>query len=40
MAKDHAQERNKLFYAKTKVSAFANFEVGRLIKKKMEKSAV
>ena len=40
MAKDHARERNKPFYAKTKVSAFANFEVGRLIKKKkMEKSA-
>ena len=28
MAKDHAQERNKLFYAKTNVSTFANFEVG------------
>ena len=42
MAKDHARERNKPFYAKTKVNAFANFEVGRLIrkKKKMEKSAV
>ena len=42
MAKDHARERNKPFYAKTKVSAFANFEVGlgRLIKKKMEKPAV
>ena len=38
MAKDHAWERNK-FYAKTKVSAFANFEVGRLIKK-MEKWVV
>ena len=40
MAKDHAQERKKPFYAKNKVSAFANFEVGCLIKKKMEKSAV
>ena len=41
MAKDHAWEKNKPFYAKTKVSAFANFVVGRLIKKKkMEKSAV
>ena len=44
MAKDHARERNKPFYAKTNVNAFANFEVGRLIKKKkkkkMEKSAV
>ena len=47
MAKDHAQERNKPFYAKTKVSVSANFEVGRLInkkkkkkKKKKEKSAV
>ena len=44
MAKDHARERNKPFYAKTMVNAFANFEVGRLIKKKkkkkMEKSAV
>ena len=41
MAKDHARERKKPFYAKTKVSAFANFVVGRLIKKKkMEKSAV
>ena len=45
MAKDHARERKKPFYAKTKVSMFANFEVGRLIKKKkkkkkMEKSAV
>ena len=40
MAKDHARERNKPFYAKTKANAFANFEVGRLIKKKkMEKSA-
>ena len=38
MAKDHAQERKKPFYAKTKVSAFANFVVGHLIK--MEKSAV
>ena len=41
MAKDHARERNKPFYAKTKVNAFA--KVGRLIKKKkkkMEKSAV
>ena len=41
----HALIRNKLFYAKTKVNAFAIFEVGRLIKKKkkkkkMEKSAV
>ena len=42
MAKDHARERNKPFNAKTKVNAFANFEVGHLIKKKkkMEKSAV
>ena len=42
MAKDHARERNKPFYDKTKVNAFAIFEVGRLIKKKkkMEKSAV
>ena len=42
IAKDHARERNKPFYAKTKANAFANFEVGRLIKKKkkMEKSAV
>ena len=48
MAKDHERERNKPFYVKTKVNAFANFEVGRLIKKKkkkkkkkkMEKSAV
>ena len=39
MAKDHARERNKQFYAKTKVSAFANFEIGCLIKKKkMEKN--
>ena len=35
--KNHALERNKLFYAKAEVSAFANFEVGRLIKKKMIK---
>ena len=34
MAKNHARERNKPFFAKTKVSAFANFEVGRWIKKK------
>ena len=40
MAKNHARERNNPFYAKTKVSEFANFEVGRLMKKKMEKSAV
>ena len=40
MAKDHAQERKKLFYAKTKVSTLANFEVGCLIKKKMLKSVV
>ena len=43
MAKDHALERKEPVYAKTKVSVFANFEVGRLIKKnkkKMEKSAV
>ena len=41
MAKNHARERNKPFYAKTKVNTFANFEVGRLIKKKkMEKLAV
>ena len=39
MAKEHAREKKKPFYAKTKVIAFANFEVGRLIKK-MEKSAV
>ena len=31
MAKDHARERNKPFYAKTKVNAFANFEVGRFM---------
>ena len=31
MAKDHARERNKPFYAKTKVSTFASFEVGRLM---------
>ena len=36
MAKDHARERNKPFYDRTKVSAFANFEIGRLIKKKSE----
>ena len=40
MAKDYVRKRNKPFYAKTKVSTLANFEVGRLIKKKMEKSAV
>ena len=41
MVKDHARERNKPLYAKTKVSAFANFEIDRLIKmKKMEKFAV
>ena len=41
MAKDHARERKKPLNAKTKVSVFANFEVGRLIeKKKMEKFAV
>ena len=41
MAKDHAWERNKPFYVKTKVNAFANFEVGCLIKKKkMEKSVI
>ena len=40
MAKNHAQERNKPVYAKTKVSTFANFQLGHLIKKKMEKSAV
>ena len=40
MGMDHAWERNKPFYAKTKVSAFANFEVDHLIKKKMEKLAV
>ena len=34
MAKDYARERKRSFYAKTKVSAFANFEVDRLIKKK------
>ena len=39
MAKNHARERKKPFYAKTKVSMFTNFEVNRLIKK-MEKSAV
>ena len=38
MAKDYARERNKPFYAKTKVNAFANFEVGRLIKKVVRKS--
>ena len=37
MAMDHAQERNKSFYVKTKVSTFANFEVGRSIKKKKKK---
>ena len=26
MAKDHARERNKPFYAKTKVNAFVTFE--------------
>ena len=42
MTKDHARERKKLCYAKTKVSTFANLEVGHLKKKKkkMEKSAV
>ena len=40
MAKNHAQERNKLVYTKTKESTFANFQVGHLIKKKMEKLAV
>ena len=43
MAKDHARKRKKPSYAKTNVSAFTNFEVGCLIKKKkkkMEKSAV
>ena len=44
LPKDHAPERKESFYAKIKVSAFANFEVGRLIKKKkkkkMEKSVV
>ena len=39
MVKDHARERNKPFYAKTKVSAFTNFEVGRLIKKKKKKKS-
>ena len=34
MAKDHARERKKPFFAKTKVYTFANFVVGRLIKKK------
>ena len=42
LPKDHAPKRKESFYAKIKVSAFANFEVGRLIKKKkkMEKSVV
>ena len=41
IAKDHAWERKKPFYATTKVSTLANFEVGRLIKKKkIEKSVV
>ena len=40
MTKDHAQERNKPFYAQTKVNTFANFEVGHLIKEKMEKSTI
>ena len=41
LVKDRAPERKESFYSKIKVSAFANFEVGRLIKKKkMEKSVV
>ena len=40
MAKNHARERNKPFFAKTKVSAFANFEVGRWIKKKKKEKSV
>ena len=36
--KDHAWERNKLFYAKTKVSAFAKKKKKK--KKMLEKSAV
>ena len=39
MTKDRAWERNKPYYVKTRVSALANFEVGRLIKR-MEKSAI
>ena len=34
MAKDHARERKKPFCAKNKVNMFANFEVGRLIKRR------
>ena len=30
MAKDRARERNKPFYAKTKVNASANFEDGEM----------
>ena len=45
LPKNHAPERKESFYAKIKMSAFANFEVDRLIKKKkkkkkMEKSVV
>ena len=36
----HARARARMFYAKTKVSVFANFKVGRLIKKKMEISGL
>ena len=34
LAKDQAPETNESFYAKIKVSASVNFEVGRLKKKK------
>ena len=37
LPKDHAPERKESFYAKIKVSAFANSEVGRLIKKMKKK---
>ena len=36
MTKNHARERNKPVYTKTKVSTFANFEVGRLVLKEEE----
>ena len=37
LAQDHAPERKESFYVKIKVSAFVNFEVGHLKKKKMMK---
>ena len=43
LAKNHALERKESFYDEIKVSAFVNFEVDRLKKKKMmmiKKSAV